>query len=130
MKQNQKDSGVRGGARPGAGRKKGSPNSKTRMIAEKAMEQGITPLEYMLQVMRTEPDPELEPREYLAAVNMRLDAAKSAAPYVHPRLAAVEVTGKDGKDLVPEPKGVLVVPGIMTDPGAWAAAVEKAKPKG
>jgi phage terminase small subunit len=41
----------------------------------------------------------------------------------------VEVTGKDGKDLVPEPKGVLVVPGIMADPGAWAAAVEKSKPK-
>ena len=42
----------------------------------------------------------------------------------------MEVTGKDGKDLVPEPKGVLVVPGIMADPSAWAAAVEKAKPKG
>ena len=28
-----------------------------------------------------------------------------------------------------QPKGVLVVPGIMADPGAWAAAVEKAKPK-
>ena len=41
----------------------------------------------------------------------------------------MEVTGKDGKDLVPEPKGVLVVPGIMADPSAWAAAVEKAKPK-
>jgi type II secretory pathway predicted ATPase ExeA len=28
-----------------------------------------------------------------------------------------------------QPKGVLVVPGIMADPGAWAAAVEKSKPK-
>lgn len=41
-----------------------------------------------------------------------------------------ELTGKDGKDLPAAPAGVLVVPGLMTDPGAWAAAAQgAAKPE-
>lgn len=76
----------RGGARPNAGRKAGSATKKTREIADKAASEGITPLEYMLTVMRA---PEAEPRERLAAANM-------AAPYIHPKLSSVEVTGKDG----------------------------------
>jgi hypothetical protein len=46
----------RGGARPGAGRPKGGKNRKTieRMkIAEQAAAGGITPLELMLQLMRS-----------------------------------------------------------------------------
>jgi len=46
---------------------------------------GSTPLDYMLQVMR---DASVEPAK-------RLDAAKAAAPYVHPRLASVAV-GNEG----------------------------------
>lgn len=46
---------------------------------------GATPLDYMLQVMR---DESVEPAK-------RLDAAKAAAPYVHPRLASVAV-GNEG----------------------------------
>ena len=46
---------------------------------------GPTPLDYMLQVMR---DESVEPAK-------RLDAAKAAAPYVHPRLASVAV-GNEG----------------------------------
>ena len=76
----------RGGARPGAGRKPGSVTRRTREIAEQAAVQGITPLEFLLQAMRD------ESREF----PVRLDAAKAAAPYVHAKLAAVEVTGKDG----------------------------------
>ena len=37
-----------------------------------------------------------------------------------------ELTGKDGKDLVPEPKGVLVVPGVM-DEAAWEAMMAQRK---
>lgn len=40
----------------------------------------------MLSVMRDESRP----------VDMRLDAANKAAPYVHPKLASIEHTGKDG----------------------------------
>ena len=47
---------------------------------------GLTPLDYLLSVLR---DEESEP-------NMRMDAAKAAAPYVHPRLAAVEHSGEIG----------------------------------
>jgi len=46
----------------------------------------MTPLDYMLKVMRDEENP----------AEMRLDAAHKAAPYVHPKLASVEHTGKDG----------------------------------
>ncbi len=45
---------------------------------------GITPLEYMLSIMRNDEADEAK----------RLDAAKAAAPYVHPRLAAVEHSGE------------------------------------
>ena len=44
---------ARGGARPGAGRKAGSVTRRTREIAEAALE-GLTPLEYLLSVMRDE----------------------------------------------------------------------------
>ena len=92
---NQTKSG-RGGARKGAGRKKGSATAKTREIADKAAQEGITPLEYMLEVMRREIHPELEPDEVWKAMAMKFEAAKAAAPYIHPRLAAVEHSGQDG----------------------------------
>lgn len=76
----------RGGKRQGAGRKVGSATKRTREIADKALGEGLTPLEYMLTVLRDES----------AERSVRLSAAKDAAPYVHPRLAAVEHTGKDG----------------------------------
>ena len=77
---------ARGGARPGAGRKAGAITKRTRQIAAKAAAEGISPLEYILGVMRNEEN----------ALPVRLDAAKSAAPYIHPRLAAIEHTGPDG----------------------------------
>ena len=74
---------ARGGKREGAGRKPGVPNKATQAQREAVAASGLTPLEYMLQVMRTSGD---EARQ--------LDAAKAAAPYVHPRLAAVEHSGE------------------------------------
>jgi hypothetical protein len=85
-----------GGARKGSGRKAGSATKRTREIADRAMEGGVSPLEYMLQVMRSVPSDQLEPREWLAATVMRFEAAKAAAPYIHPRLQAIEHTGPDG----------------------------------
>ncbi len=76
----------KGGARPGAGRKKGSPNKKTAAKVAAIEAAGVTPLDFILQVMR-------DPAEEMAR---RVDAAKSAAPYVHPRLSAIEHSGKDG----------------------------------
>lgn len=105
----------RGGARPGSGRKKGSATKRTREIADRAAEEGITPLEYMLQVMRQEPSEELEAREMLQAITLRFEAAKAAAPYIHPRLAAVEVTGENGGPIKSENATSLNVSGLSPE---------------
>lgn len=65
---------------PGGGRPKGSTNKKTQELIAKVTEDGITPLEYMLQVMR---DASQEP-------SRRDSMASSAAPYIHPKLSSVE----------------------------------------
>jgi hypothetical protein len=83
---------MRGGARQGAGRKPGGKNRKSREIADRAAAEGITPLEVMLHTMRAH----YEAGDFDAASAV----AKDAAPYVHPRLAAVEHGGKDGGPLV------------------------------
>ena len=59
------------------GRQKGAANKRTREIADKAIADGLTPLEYLLSVLRDETEERAT----------RLDAAKAAAPYIHPRLA-------------------------------------------
>ncbi|MGL4197561.1 MAG: hypothetical protein ACRCSX_07355 [Allorhizobium sp.] len=69
-----------GGPRPGSGRKPGSTTTKTREIANKAAAEGLTPLEFMLSVLRDEQ----------ADKAQRFEAAKAAAPYIHPRLSNVE----------------------------------------
>jgi hypothetical protein len=74
---------TKGGARLGAGRKPGSPNKKTAEVQAAVAATGITPLEYMLSVMRS---PETDPRD-------RLAAAQAAAPYVHAKLSAITVAG-------------------------------------
>lgn len=74
---------AKGGKRPGAGRKKGALSRRTQEITAAALADGITPLEYMLSVMRTSTD------------TKRRDAmAVAAAAYVHPRLAAIEANVK------------------------------------
>lgn len=74
---------TKGGARPGSGRKPGSPNKKTAELQAKVEASGITPLDYLLSVMRA---PESEPRE-------RLVAAQAAAPYIHAKLSSINMTG-------------------------------------
>lgn len=77
-----------GGARAGAGRRKGSITKRTREIAEKALAEGISPLEMMLKAMRAlDADGQIEKAG---------DMASKAAPYMHARLASVEHSGKDG----------------------------------
>lgn len=92
IENNQTQSKGRGGARKGAGRKAGSATRRTREIADKSASEGITPLEYMLEVMRRPSDHDDE-RVMMAREAMRFEAAKAAAPYIHPRLAAIEHSG-------------------------------------
>ena len=94
IKRNQ--SGRRGGVRPGAGRPKGATTKKTREIAEAALKGGVSPLEYMLKVMRAAVPANADALTLVRARELRFEAAKAAAPYIHPRLNAVEHTGKGG----------------------------------
>lgn len=75
---------MRGGKREGAGRPAGAVNRASAERQAEVAASGITPLDYMLAIMRDEAADEAK----------RLDAAKAAAPYVHPRLAAVEHSGE------------------------------------
>lgn len=79
-----------GGARPGAGRKRGSVTKKTTEVAQRAAAQGITPLEVMLAAMRQA----YRKKDMAAAAGF----AKDAAPYMHPRLSAVQLDLQDLSD--------------------------------
>jgi hypothetical protein len=65
------------------GRPPGSKNKQTvgMLLAQR---KGISPLEFLLSVMD---DEELD-------LKMRIDAAKAACPFIHPRLSAVQVENK------------------------------------
>jgi hypothetical protein len=110
----------RGGKRPGAGRKPGIPTRKTvtrRLIAEQAAAKGVTPLDVMLDNMRdayaqarqaeqTLPSQILDintmsPKDAFDAVHAAVrrvidfrriaeQCASDAAPFIHPRLSAIE----------------------------------------
>lgn len=59
------------------GRVKGTPNRVTAEREAKIAAAGLTPLDYMLTILRDEAKPEAE----------RFEAAKAAAPYCHAKLA-------------------------------------------
>jgi hypothetical protein len=79
---------ARGGKRKGAGRKKGAATKKTRLIADLATADGITPLEIMLQAMR---------HHYRANdIALAVAIARDVAPYMHPKLSAVAAITNEG----------------------------------
>jgi hypothetical protein len=81
---------MKGGARVGAGRKEGSATAKTRAIADRAAEEGLTPLEVMLCVMREQWELYQTDKTNSGAAKAASDAARDAAPFIHPRLANVD----------------------------------------
>ena len=80
------------GVRQG-GRRKGTPNKRTverQTEMAELLAAGVTPLEFMLGIMRDErTDP-----------SVRIEAARSAAPYCHPRLSAVDLATREGPLIV------------------------------
>ncbi len=75
-----------GGVRPGSGRKKGTRPGQAIWEAQSLREKYPTmPLEHMLKVLNDVKAPKAR----------RDEMAKAAAPYIHPRLAAVALTDKD-----------------------------------
>jgi len=83
------------GSKPGerrGGRKAGTPNKKTAEVQKAVAESGITPLEFMLSIMRNDVvDADADPAVKIAFSSMRFEAAKAAAPYVHAKLSSIEM---------------------------------------
>jgi uncharacterized protein (DUF433 family) len=82
----------KGGKRPGAGRPTGTKSISTRrrkaQAVVEAVAEGITPLEVMLKAMHSALQ-----RENLKEAH---NYAKDAAPYIHPKLAAMTHSGPNG----------------------------------
>lgn len=98
---------TKGGFRKGAGRKKGVKNKVTEAIKRRVLaDTKLMPLEFLLSLMREE-RPVQRPNEDIAVYlfrlkcwqNDRLEAAKAAAPYVHPRLESIEHKGDPDKPI-------------------------------
>lgn len=70
-----------GGVRKGAGRRRHTPNKRKSFIAAEALKQGISPLEFVLQVMRNEDNP----------LPLRCEMASIALPYCHARIGPREL---------------------------------------
>ncbi len=92
---------MRGGKRSGSGRPKGVPNKANAERQAAIAASGLTPLDYMLDILRDKTRND----------QVRMEAARSAAPYVHPKLASIEHGGKDcGPIKIEEIKIRLVSP--------------------
>ena len=76
------------GSKPGehrGGRKPGVKNHASIAREAAVKSGGVTPLDFLISEMRNPKRP----------VAIRRQCARDAAPYVHPKLAAVEVSGGD-----------------------------------
>jgi phage terminase small subunit len=75
----------RGGARPGAGRPKGSASRKSLEVANEAASSGqVLPLAFLLEVLNSPASTRAQ----------KIRAAEVACPFVHPRLNAVAVSSQ------------------------------------
>ena len=77
------------------GRRQGTPNKRTlerQTDMDELLAADISPLEYMLGTVRDE----------RADPAVRLEAARGAAPYCHPRLSAVDVSNSNDGPLIVE----------------------------
>lgn len=86
----------RGGKRPGAGRKRGTVSEATqrrKAVAERALEEGISPLDVMLTTMRTLWDQAVDDDGRVINIGKAMQAnvvAKDAAPFIHPKLSTID----------------------------------------
>lgn len=67
----------------------GRPNKATKAREQIVSQQGVTPLAYLLKVLRDESQDQ----------PARMDAAKAAAPYVHPRLSQIDAKHSGSLDI-------------------------------
>lgn len=67
------------------GRTKGVANKRTMAVRAGLDTSGLTPAAFLLKVMRDTKKP----------LAVRIDAARSVAPYIHPKLTAVKTVGEN-----------------------------------
>jgi hypothetical protein len=93
----------RGGKRASAGRKKGSATKRTAAVKRESVANGISPADVLQAIME----------RYWKAKNWdkAREVANDLMPYRHPRLAAVEHTGKDGG---PVEQTIIILPAKAT----------------
>lgn len=108
-----------GGRQPGAGRPKGALSKVTAKAKQAAMETGLLPHEWLLQVSRgegikhkrwvvkydksgKEVSRDLVEEEVYADFPTRIDAAKAASPFYAPKLAVQTVSVTGNSDAVAE----------------------------
>lgn len=92
-----------GGARANSGPKKGSSIRRSQQAVAKAEELGVDPVEMLLSLTKwafEQFNAKDEKGEFVGRTkenaDMVKDYAKEAAPYVRPKLAAIEASGPDG----------------------------------
>ena len=88
LKKNQNQSN-RGGARPGAGRRRGSRGRRTAELLEKLEALGADPVEVLVATMNETEDERL-----------KADCAAKLLPYTYPRLNSVSVDVKERQTIV------------------------------
>lgn len=82
------------------GRPKGAINKATKEKRAEIEASGLTPLDFMLGILRDEGKEAAE----------RFEAAKAAAPYVHARLSSIEASGPGGGPIPTEIRRTIVDP--------------------
>ncbi len=70
-----------GGKRAGAGRPPGARNIRSEETARQIQESGLTPLQFLMDIVRDEDAPRKD----------RIECAKSAAPFCHARLSSIDM---------------------------------------
>jgi hypothetical protein len=78
------------GRKKTGGRARGVPNRATSDFREKVLRSELPPIEFLCQIYR---DPE-------AAPNLRLDAAKSVANFVYPKLSNVDINRNSAQPII------------------------------
>jgi hypothetical protein len=85
---------MRGGKRPGSGRKKNVPNRASANREREAAASGVTPLDAMLKAMRLllalADESANDKKQFEHYIRAAAAVAKDVAPYIHPRLSTVE----------------------------------------
>jgi hypothetical protein len=88
-------------------------------LREKAVEEGVTPLEVMLRTMRwawKEAAPDGWNVISTAKANYAIEIAEKAAPYVHARFMNHAVAAPDGAALLAAPQVLIYLPDNGRDP--------------